>query len=103
MEKLIKDGNVAVVYSYDYGAGWSTWGSDNSEELCTRKEIAEFVLADDYVGLEKFMDENYPDVYLGGMKNLSIQWVPLGCLFRINEYDGSESVEVFSGQNYYKA
>jgi hypothetical protein len=103
MEKLIKDGNVAVIYSPGYGAGWSTWDYDNSEELCIRKEIAEFVLAKDFNSLEKFMDENYPGVYLGGMKDLEIEWVAVGCLFRINEYDGSESVEVFSGQNYYKA
>jgi hypothetical protein len=103
MEKLVVNNNVAVVYSPGYGAGWSTWDYDNSEELCTRKEIAEFVLAKDFNSLEKFMNENYPDTYLGGMEDLSIEWVPVGCLFRINVYDGSESVELFSGQNYYKA
>ena len=103
MQKLIKDGMVAVVYSPGYGAGWSSWSLEHEEELCLRKEIAEFVLNKDFNGLKVFMKENYPDVYLGGMDDLSVDWVSVGSLFRINEYDGSESIEIFSGQNYFKA
>ena len=29
-EKYIKDGKVAVAYSPGYGAGWSTWESNNA-------------------------------------------------------------------------
>jgi hypothetical protein len=36
----------------------------------------------------------YPDVYTGGMQDLIIEWLPEGTLFRIHEYDGSESIEV---------
>jgi hypothetical protein len=33
-------------------------------------------------------------MYTGGMDSLEIAWLPEGTLFRINEYDGSESIEV---------
>lgn len=99
-EKLIINNNVAVAYSPDYGAGWSTWNSSeySKEELCMRKEIVEFVMQKDFDGLEKFMDENYPEAYLGGMKDLSIRMIPVGSFFKINEYHGNESIELgFTG------
>jgi hypothetical protein len=91
-EKFIVNGDVAVVYSPGYGAGWSTWNPEYKEELCMRKEIVEFVMQKDFDGLEKFMNKNYPNVYLGGMKDLSIEMIPVGSFFKIDEYDGSESV-----------
>jgi len=35
----------------------------------------------------------YPDVYLGGMKDLEVEWVKVDRMFRIAEYDGNESIE----------
>jgi hypothetical protein len=32
MEKVIKDGKVAVCFSPHYGAGWSTWASEEQRE-----------------------------------------------------------------------
>ena len=33
MNKLIRDGMVAVLYSPDYGSGWYTWNQDDPEIL----------------------------------------------------------------------
>lgn len=35
--------------------------------------------------------ENWP--YDGGMDDLEIEWLPVGTRFKINEYDGKESLE----------
>jgi hypothetical protein len=40
------------------------------------------------------MELKYPEVFKGGMMDLEIQWIPVGTEFRINEYDGAESVEL---------
>lgn len=32
MEKVIKDGKVAVCFSPHYGAGWSTWADEKHRE-----------------------------------------------------------------------
>ena len=32
VEKLERDGKVAILYSPGYGAGWSTWNDDNDGE-----------------------------------------------------------------------
>jgi hypothetical protein len=34
----------------------------------------------------------YPDAYVGGLKDLSILWLPEGTVFRVDEYDGNESI-----------
>jgi hypothetical protein len=39
-----------------------------------------------------YMTLRYPGKYFGGSDNLTIQWIPVGTEFRINEYDGAESI-----------
>jgi hypothetical protein len=51
------------------------------------------VTAGKFDELETFMTLKYPDVYLGGMKDLEVMWVKQGRIFRIAEYDGNESIE----------
>lgn len=46
MEKLEKDGKVAILYSPGFGAGWSTWNSEWADQLVFDKEIAEAILND---------------------------------------------------------
>jgi hypothetical protein len=57
--------------------------TEYKEELCMRKEIVEFVMEKDFDGLTVFMEENYPDVYLGGMRDLCIRMVPVGSSLRL--------------------
>lgn len=42
MEKVIRDGHVAVLYSPGYGAGWFTW-NENHKELLFHPKLVEMV------------------------------------------------------------
>jgi hypothetical protein len=93
MNKLSDNGKVAVLYSPGFGAGWSTWNQERPEILFD-PAIVKFVEKDQWAELETYVTLKYPDIYKGGMKDLAIAWVPEGTLFRVNEYDGSESIEL---------
>lgn len=94
MNKIVKDGKVAVIYSPGFGAGWSTWAHGNADPkvLCMDARIAQHVLDGNNTAAIATTLEIYPDMYTGGGHDLSIEWVPVGCLFLIEEYDGSETV-----------
>ena len=93
MNKLIKDGKVAVLYSPGYGAGWYTWGDE--PEMIFDMTIASMVLngntADEIKAVAQL---KWPDAFLGGADDLTVMWIDQGSLFRITEYDGDETVEV---------
>jgi len=94
MQKVIRDGKVAVLYSPGYGAGWSSWGAPL--EAIFHPKLVELVesgnqkLITRELCQELFKDE----WYLGGAEDLSIEWLSEGTAFEIDEYDGSESVRV---------
>lgn len=102
--KVVRDGQVAVLVSPGFGAGWSTWGAGErglfSPELVavlerpdhTAEDLEEVAVA--VVG---------PDCYLGGLHDLRIMWVPVGTQFRIHEYDGSESLVLSSAEEWFVA
>ena len=105
MAKAIRDGKVAILYSPNYGAGWSTWyyGED--------KEVKDFLLHDeklvemvenkvDSSVIESYVESVYPEVYTGGADTLTVEWVKEGTQFRIDEYDGSESL-IINNDNYW--
>lgn len=94
MEKLERDGNVAVLYSPGFGAGWYSWNSER-EGLLFDREIVEAVLAGDNKRAAQIAERKYPNIYAGGADGLTVEWVPKGSRFEIAEYDGSESVRVF--------
>lgn len=93
MEKQIVDGKVAVVFSPGFGAGWYTWNRD-CPEIIFDPAIVKLVLEEKYDELETFVTLKYPQLYIGGLEDLAVKYIPQGVLFRINEYDGSESVEI---------
>lgn len=93
MEKLIVDGEVAVLVSHGYGAGWYTW--EGNEDMLFDPVLAQMLL--DGAGedeLEEVAKQRYPDQYLGGLDGLTVHWVPVGTAFRIEEYDGSEGLRI---------
>jgi len=97
--KVIRDGKVAVLYSPGYGAGWSTWGS--GENSLFDPLIVEWV---ENGKIGEIPTKNLPKrFYLGGADQLEIEWIPVGTLFRIEEYDGSESIEYLSETNWVTA
>ena len=98
-------GEIAVLVSGGYGAGWSTWNGEpciawdkRVVELFMRLTIQERVaLACHKPELEwaRQLVESwgYTSIYWGGFDDCSIEWVPAGKPFRINEYDGAENLE----------
>lgn len=92
-EKLIRDGMVAVIISPGFGAGWSTWAGDELREFCLfDRRLVECIetggdLSEVALGL---VGDQY--LYTGGAGDAEIVWLPEGKRFRIDEYDGSESL-----------
>lgn len=52
--------------------------------------------------VEQFGEE-YEDVYCGGAKNLKINWIDQGSRFRVNEYDGFETIILMDNDYYFIA
>ena len=100
MQKVIRDGNVAVVYSPGYGAGWTTWSVP--VEGAFHPELVDAIERDaSEEELIKISERLFgKDTYYGGAGQLCIEWLPVGTAFRIDEYDGSESIEIISEINY---
>lgn len=110
--KLQRDGNTAVLYSPGYGAGWSTWNSDEWRGLLSmHRDIASLVEAGDVVSAARVAEKliadlaGDPEIYVCvlGADQLKIRWVPTGSQFQIDEYDGSESVQVIGENSYLNA
>jgi len=94
MKKVIRDGQVAVLVSIGYGAGWSTWNTDH-KELLFHPRLVEMVENEKQSEInELWVNENIgiSDVYCGGASDLRIVWLDEGVSFTIEEYDGSESM-----------
>lgn len=94
MKKLVKNGLVAVLVSPGYGAGWSTWNKEKPEMLFDPEIVQLIEEAASTIRIEAQAAVSYPDCYIGGVDDLIVQWIPQGTQFRINEYDGDESLEI---------
>jgi hypothetical protein len=91
MEKVVRDGKVAVVYSPGFGAGWYTWNQEHPE-LLFDPTIVKYVEDQDLDSLRSYMGLKFPEVYVSDYNDLTVKWIPQGIEFRISEYDGNESV-----------
>lgn len=97
MEKVVRDGMVAVLVSRGWGAGWYSWNQGVTECLfdpvivdMVEKEAAPY-------DIEQYAEQKYgDDFYGGGADGLYIHWVPEGDEFIIDEYDGAESLHLKS-------
>lgn len=104
VEKLIRDGKVAVIYSPGNGSGWSTWAHDKDQRASMIFDpglVALVLEGADGSRIERYCIGRWPDpadesecaVYLGtNIRKLQVEWVPVGAKFRISEYDGSETI-----------
>ena len=102
MNKLVRDGMVAVLYSPDYGSGWYTWNT-NHPELLFDPAIVQLVEENKFDELKTYVTLKYPNIFDSGMDNLKIAWIPEGAMFRINEYDGDESIELKDDADWFTA
>ena len=93
MNKVIKDGKVAVLISYGYGAGFHSWGAPL--EAIFDPKLVELVESEDFDGAEEYVRNTYPDVYTGGVAReleylcdiLSPQEMDEVCLWAQNQSD----------------
>ena len=102
--RVVRAGFVAVLYSPGYGAGWYSW--HRKEELLYDPTIVQMVLEDRRDDIEDYVMGLYPnedEPYMGGADDLTVEWVPLGEQFRIDEYDGAESVVLMNRENWLTA
>jgi len=99
---------VAILISHGYGSGWSTW---NNSELAWDKRVVDYVMrhmdseqwrnyvsisgTTEYRDMTRFLkDIGYGDnIYLGGLQQIVVEWIPVSAHFIIKEYDGNEYVE----------
>jgi len=99
MNKLIVDGKVAVLISPGFGAGWYTWNYDYPEILFD-PAIVKLVMEEKFDELTIYATLKYPEIYLGGMEQLEVAWIPEGTLFNVEEYDGAEVVVFKEDQDW---
>ena len=102
MNKLIRDGMVAVLYSPDYGSGWYTWNQDYPEILFD-PAIVKLVEENKWDELKTYVILKYPKLYTGGIVDLKVALIPEGAMFRIAEYDGAESIELKGDADWFVA
>jgi hypothetical protein len=103
MEKLIKDGKVAVIISPGFGVGWSTWATSNEEKefLLFDKTLAQMVIdKKDRDVIVSYVMGKFPDVYTGGAGALTVVWVNQGDGILITEYDGAEGIRTRDSHNW---
>jgi len=108
MSKLIRDGKVAVLYSPSFGAGWSTWnnGKDGLAEFMSMDEkVVHAFLEGGGGAAASVVEAAYPGEYVCvlGARDLKVAWIDEGTKFRIDEYDGSESIETLGNIDFLTA
>jgi hypothetical protein len=93
MDKVIRDGKVAVLISKGFGAGWYSCYSEYPElvfhpklvEMVEQKRQSEIT--------DEWLKEHISiDICCDGADDLEIVWIPQGTAFYIDEYNGAESV-----------
>lgn len=94
-KKVVRDGKVAVLVSPGYGAGWSTWNTQEEEWLLFDEALVEMAeRGATGTEVETFLaEQGVQHVYTGGWCDIEVQWVPQGTRFIVEEYDGSESLQ----------
>jgi hypothetical protein len=91
MNKVVRDGKVAVIYSPRYGSGWYSWHL--IPELLFDPVVVAMIEADRYEDIEEYCTMRWPDLLtVGDPEDLTIAWVEEGREFQIEEYDGSEKL-----------
>jgi hypothetical protein len=94
MNKVIRDGWVAVLYSPGYGAGWYTWNDfTHGDELIFDPGLVDLVERSSG-DIYEYVKNKWPDAYTGGLEDVRVEWLPVGTQFVIDECDGSESIMI---------
>lgn len=108
MDKVIRDGKVAVIVSRGFGAGWSTWNDYEKKDFFLFDPVlVDIVLNEDDIAvrktkIEKRCNEVFPNEYncILGIEGLSIDWVDEKSRFIVHEYDGAEYLMTDSSMDW---
>ena len=97
-----EQGQVAVLISPGFGAGWSTWAHDGEgQALLFDSRLVDAVLAGmPHHEFESYCESLGYDNYMGGASDLTVVWLDAGTRFVVEEYDGSESIRTFDDLCY---
>lgn len=92
-----ENGQIAVLVSGGYGAGWSTWNLPR-DFLAMDKGLVELKLKEASAAeAEAYcQSKGVKGVCTGGWSQVRIEWLAEGTAFTIEEYDGSESLRLIS-------
>ena len=101
MEKLIKDGNVAVLVSSGYGAGFLTWGAPI--EAIFNPTLIGLIEQGNIREARNFAKKTWDGISTLAFEELVIRWVPEGSEFIIDCYDGDETLMLKDEINWIKA
>lgn len=104
MDKVNRDGKVAVLISRGFGAGWFSW--HGIEELLYDPYIVNILLnekGDVQDTIVKYCEEKYRDHGFSGVDGLTVVWINEGEQFIIHEYDGAESIQLKNEFNWLTA
>jgi hypothetical protein len=121
---VLEDGTVAVLLHGDYGGGWSTGNcpAKYKQQFILDSRIVLYVLSAEFKThfdqrdcssnevinvYNNFMISIIPDVNdflrpddAETFGKLVVRFVPENTIFRINQYDGLERIEIFDLKNY---
>ena len=88
------DGEIGVIVSPGFGAGWSTWGgSCDAGFLLMDKTLVEMCLRSAPKSqVEEYLTKKGIDTYIGGWEDCEIEYLRCNTPFYVDEYDGSESL-----------
>lgn len=109
--RVVRNGQVAVVYSPDFGTGWTTEGFYGKEDERLRRLYCPSIVyaIEDGDGTyeernnaarEAALREFKADPFIVNRNDFAVRWIPLGVAFRVDVYDGSEGIEEFDASTY---
>lgn len=101
MEKYVKAGRVAVLYSPEYGAGWYTWNKEYPDMIFD-PTVVHYVLEEKFAEAKSYATLKWPEAYIS-VKDLRVEWILEGTEFRIDEYDGNESIVIRADDTWFTA
>lgn len=101
MEKIVRNGEVAVAVSFGFGAGWSTWNQVEPKVDPTDARYNSLFLEGKNKEAAAMLEAE--GGYAGGADDVEIVWVPEGTKFVITEYDGSENLMCVEDFDWYTA
>ena len=102
MEKVIRDGKVAVLHSEGWGAGWYTHFDNERYPGCLfDPEIVDLVEhgATAY-SIQQLAESKWQGFNGAGAIDLRVSWVPVGQLFQMKEDGGLETIEFLDTESW---